>query len=343
MVNKIIVLEGVAATGKTTQCDYTSDFEATIKKYPLIHKIYNEENIHGKFPSVKFCYNSIAGNIFWKLWAKAKKEDRVVFIDRYPPLSSIIYDIIFQNKNKWRNVQIEIDENWVYNNFGNELTLLKMVCGEIKTVLDEGLFELKILVAANRNKQLSIMKKRNNNLDDLTIQYVDIQNALFTIAAKELEIDPISIYHPIQVQKSIPEWAGSFFRVDDNGRIPTRKTLLSAGFDVYCYDFEDMGNGILRGRTGLYLTDNFPQDYFFKIELRSSISLMGTISLVGGIIDSDYRGEVLILFKTSLSVSELREIANVKIYLVQGIVIPYLKDVYEKNLFKRIGGFGSTN
>lgn len=342
-MNQIIVLEGVAATGKTTQCDYTSDFEATIKKYPLIHEKYNEEKIHGTFPSVKFCYNSIAGSIFWKLWAKAKNEDRVVFIDRYPPLSSVIYDIIFQNMDKWRNVQIEIGEDWVYNHFGNELSLLKMVCGEIKGLLDQGVFELKILVAADRNRQLSIMKKRNNNLDNLTIQYVDIQNVLFTMAAKEMEIDPIPISHPVQVQRSISEWAGGFWRVDENGETPTRKTLLSAGFDIYCYDFEEVGNGIVRGRTGLYLTDNFPQDSFFKIELRSSISLMGTISLVGGIIDSDYRGEVLILFKTSLSPSELREIVCQKKYLVQGIVIPYVRDVYEKNLFKRNGGFGSTN
>lgn len=244
---------------------------------------------------------------------------------------------------KWRNVQIEIGEDWVYNHFGNELSLLKMVCGEIKGLLDQGVFELKILVAADRNRQLSIMKKRNNNLDNLTIQYVDIQNVLFTMAAKEMEIDPIPISHPVQVQRSISEWAGGFWRVDENGETPTRKTLLSAGFDIYCYDFEEVGNGIVRGRTGLYLTDNFPQDSFFKIELRSSISLMGTISLVGGIIDSDYRGEVLILFKTSLSPSELREIVCQKKYLVQGIVIPYVRDVYEKNLFKRNGGFGSTN
>jgi dUTP pyrophosphatase len=76
--------------------------------------------------------------------------------------------------------------------------------------------------------------------------------------------------------------------------IPVRATAGSAGYDLYSVenDFSIKPGTIYKCGTGISL--NFPKDHYGRIAPRSSLGVKG-IHVLGGVIDSDYRGEIIVL------------------------------------------------
>jgi dUTP pyrophosphatase len=86
-----------------------------------------------------------------------------------------------------------------------------------------------------------------------------------------------------------------FKKLHPDAKIPTKATSGSAGFDVYGVRTFMLGNRI-HVFTGLAVA--FPKDWMLQAHGRSGLSARCGISLANnvGIIDSDYRGEIVLLF-----------------------------------------------
>lgn len=108
--------------------------------------------------------------------------------------------------------------------------------------------------------------------------------------------------------------------------VPTRGTAHSAGLDLTAIDYEvkDEGtNGIVYFKTGLKM--EIPKGHFGSVHVRSGMAKKGAWQLANatGIIDSDYRGEIIIM---------MRYVGSNRFYSRQ---INFTKDV-EKLIGKRI-------
>lgn len=131
------------------------------------------------------------------------------------------------------------------------------------------------------------------------------------------------------------------------GRCPEYGTAGAAGFDLYCNNQEAIiakPNQVVKIPTGLKM--QIPEGYFGAIYPRSSAGIKLRVKLANstGIIDSDYRGEI-ILFLINESEEDL--VINKGDRLVQMIIQPYLRveieEVDELSETERgEGGIGST-
>ena len=91
-----------------------------------------------------------------------------------------------------------------------------------------------------------------------------------------------------------------------NAKIPTRGSDESAGLDLYTVDSVTIPSGhraLLK--TGLSMS--MPKNYVGLIWPRSKLAAKMGIDVLAGVVDSDYRGEVMIsLLNTGLDPVEIR-------------------------------------
>lgn len=147
-------------------------------------------------------------------------------------------------------------------------------------------------------------------------------------------------------------------KINEKAVVPTKGTEFSAGLDLTAVDYKvkDEGrNGIVLFDTGLKI--EIPTGYFGGIYLRSGIASKGIWSLANGvgIIDSDYRGPLMILcryvsgarfFKFLDFREEIQNMIGQRI--AQLIIQPHPNVILKstKNLTsteRGEGGFGSTD
>lgn len=143
-----------------------------------------------------------------------------------------------------------------------------------------------------------------------------------------------------------------FQKLDPRAVEPKRMTEGAAGFDLTSIEKHSFADGELRViRTGLAL--HIEPGYEGQIRLRSSLAKRGFwIPNAPGTIDSDYRGEILILLRLSLpGGSQLISWENRVIEAgerVAQLVISYSMDVSLRESTslasskRGTGGFGST-
>lgn len=131
-------------------------------------------------------------------------------------------------------------------------------------------------------------------------------------------------------------------RFNRNILMPTRATLGSAGFDLYspvnCILLPNVPATVATG-IAIYL----PRKTMAKIESRSSFASRGVLVL-GGVIDSDYEGEVgvmlLNLSRQPINILKNEPFAQI---IVSPVIIPVgLTDLSGFGI-RGAGGFGSTN
>jgi len=96
-------------------------------------------------------------------------------------------------------------------------------------------------------------------------------------------------------------------KISDGAFVPTQVTPGSAGYDLYsAYDYV-----VEPQRNCLVKTDikmDIPQGYYGRIAERSGLSLKKQIKVGGGVIDSDYRGNVgIILFNFGDEIFEIKK------------------------------------
>ena len=136
-------------------------------------------------------------------------------------------------------------------------------------------------------------------------------------------------------------------RLNDNAIIPKYGTKFAAGADLYNLDVEDVE--ILPGETALIHTGismEIPVGYVGLIFARSGLATKRGLAPANkvGVIDSDYRGEIMVALHNHSSVSAIVEKGE---RVAQISIVPYLTaefieadDLTETQ--RGTGGFGST-
>jgi dUTP pyrophosphatase len=132
-----------------------------------------------------------------------------------------------------------------------------------------------------------------------------------------------------------------YCKMNTDAKLPTKSHDNDAGWDFYIsrdtFVYKDRVNIL---HTGIKLA--IPTGYFLKLCDRSGMALDG-FHVVGGVIDSDYRGEIKIMVVTNED-----EHINCGTKVAQGVLlpVPQVKFVEVKSLdvtIRNEKGFGSTD
>lgn len=139
-----------------------------------------------------------------------------------------------------------------------------------------------------------------------------------------------------------------FKKLNDNAVIPTQGTALAGGWDVTATDMELLTDGRVVYRLGFAL--EIPDGYRLRISPRSSFTKTAfTLQNSPCLIDADYRGELMIVFRkvihngldNSLSPYKVGERIG-QCYLEK--IIPIEFEIVEElsDTIRGVGGYGST-
>ena len=135
--------------------------------------------------------------------------------------------------------------------------------------------------------------------------------------------------------------------LNEFAKIPTRGSADAAGYDLYAannYEVEIRPHETIKIGTGIAIS--IPNGYFGAIYARSGLATKQGLRPANcvGIIDSDYRGEIIVALHNDTNYMQKIGIGD---RIAQLIIQPYLeiefKEVDELNDTDRgSGGFGST-
>jgi dUTP pyrophosphatase len=82
-------------------------------------------------------------------------------------------------------------------------------------------------------------------------------------------------------------------KLSDTAKIPTKGSALAAGYDLYAIESHTLQPGERKAfRTGLALA--IPEGLYGRVAPRSGLSVKHGIDVLAGVIDADYRGELLV-------------------------------------------------
>jgi dUTP pyrophosphatase len=134
-----------------------------------------------------------------------------------------------------------------------------------------------------------------------------------------------------------------FIRLHPAAQLPTRGSQCAAGLDLYSIEDVAIPSGKrVAVRTGLSVS--IPSGFYGRIAPRSGLALDYGIDILAGVIDGDYRGEILcILINHSDALVELEAGRRIAQLIVEAIIIPQPEWVTELDKTERgSGGFGSS-
>jgi len=143
-------------------------------------------------------------------------------------------------------------------------------------------------------------------------------------------------------------WAGGgkmikFKRLNENAILPTRGTPGSAGIDLYAAHRGLVAAGE-RLAVGTGLAVQIPHGHVGLIWPRSGLAARNSIDTLAGVIDSDYRGEVVALLinhgNQALGISPGDRIAQLLIQPVAALDPAWADELDDTE--RADGGFGST-
>jgi dUTP pyrophosphatase len=134
-----------------------------------------------------------------------------------------------------------------------------------------------------------------------------------------------------------------FKQLDPCAVLPKRGSKLAAGLDV-C-SIEDIKIGPkqrVMARTGLAVA--IPPGFYGRIAPRSGLAAKKGLDVLSGVIDSDYRGEILcLLYNTGDEVINLPAGSKICQMIIEQIITPDAVWATELDETARgAGGFGST-
>lgn len=137
--------------------------------------------------------------------------------------------------------------------------------------------------------------------------------------------------------------------------LPKRATDGAAGYDLHCIeDFELFSVNhplvttmkmcsVMSIRTGIAVS--IPPDYCGRVTPRSSLAKTCGIGVDGGLIDSDYRGELIVLLHQLVPGSTTFKKGNrIAQLVIEKIATPQIVEVatFSTQTARGDGGFGST-
>ncbi len=134
-----------------------------------------------------------------------------------------------------------------------------------------------------------------------------------------------------------------FQQLDPRAVLPTRGSKSAAGLDLY--SIEEIAIGPYDravARTGLSVA--IPEGYYGRIAPRSGLAVKYGLDVLAGVIDADYRGEILCaLYNTSESPIRLEAGSKICQLIIEKIVTPsasWATTLPETG--RGASGFGST-
>jgi len=134
-----------------------------------------------------------------------------------------------------------------------------------------------------------------------------------------------------------------FKRLDERAVLPTRATPLSAGLDLFCIDNLHIA---AHSRTGAHtgLSVEIPAGFYGRIAPRSGLAAKQGIDVLAGVVDADYRGEILcLLFNTSEKFVSLPAGSKICQLIIEQVITPTAMWAEDLEATARgAGGFGST-
>lgn len=134
-----------------------------------------------------------------------------------------------------------------------------------------------------------------------------------------------------------------FKRLDPRAVLPTRGTALAAGLDLFCVDGVRLEPGARIGaHTGLSV--EVPEGFYGRVAPRSGLAVKQGIDVLAGVIDADYRGEIIcLLHNTGNDLVVLAAGSKICQLIIEQIITPEAEWSEELEATARgAGGFGST-
>src|SRR3954468_7052965 len=135
----------------------------------------------------------------------------------------------------------------------------------------------------------------------------------------------------------------SFKRLHPDARLPSRGIAPPPGLDLFSVDRVTVAPGALAAvRTGLAVA--IPEGFYGRVAPRSGLAVRHGIDVLAGVIDADYRGEILCaLVNHGSEPFEIEPGARVAQLVVEAIATPEPAWAEELEETERgTGGFGST-
>ena len=134
-----------------------------------------------------------------------------------------------------------------------------------------------------------------------------------------------------------------FKQLDPRAVLPQRGSALAAGLDVFA--IEDLKIGPKQratARTGLAVA--IPAGFYGRIAPRSGLAAKKGLDVLSGVIDSDYRGEILcLLYNTGDEIINLPAGSKICQLIIEQIITPEAEWATELDETARgASGFGST-
>ena len=128
--------------------------------------------------------------------------------------------------------------------------------------------------------------------------------------------------------------------MNDNTIIPTRASKESAGLDLYSSIDVDIEVGLIKKvNTGICIS--LPENSYGSIRDKSSLVSKGLLTL-GGVIDSDYTGEIIVVMTSLIESKKKRQ--KIAQLIVSNIMYPEIKKVkYLKETERNNKGFGKMD
>jgi dUTP pyrophosphatase len=134
-----------------------------------------------------------------------------------------------------------------------------------------------------------------------------------------------------------------FKKLDPRAVLPQRGSALAAGLDVCgIEELEIAPRQRTRARTGLAVA--IPPGFYGRVAPRSGLAAKNGLDVLAGVIDSDYRGElVCVLYNTGDETIRLPAGSKICQLIIEQIITPeavWATDLDETA--RGAGGFGST-
>lgn len=135
----------------------------------------------------------------------------------------------------------------------------------------------------------------------------------------------------------------AFMRLHAEAKLPTRGSLYSAGLDLYSIESLTIpAHGRASIHTGLAVA--IPQGFYGRVAPRSGLAVRHGLDVLAGVIDSDYRGEIICaLINHGDEPLEIEAGTRVAQLIIESIATP--EPVWNDDLSETErgqGGFGST-
>jgi deoxyuridine 5'-triphosphate nucleotidohydrolase len=134
-----------------------------------------------------------------------------------------------------------------------------------------------------------------------------------------------------------------FKQLDPRAVLPTRGSALSAGLDLFSIeDLQIAPHARVLARTGLSVA--IPDGFYGRVAPRSGLAARHGLDVLSGVIDSDYRGEIVcLLYNTGEETIVLPPGSKICQLIIEKIIMPTPR--WEEELeetARGAGGFGST-